>query len=150
MRKGETNSGSFKKGQTPWNKGKAWSEEMKQRLSDSHKGKIFNDKHHTWKGDRVGYRALHEWVERRLGKPSKCADCGTTTAKHYDWASISRSCKRDLSDWKRLCRSCHFRYDGHHEVLIKSRQNNPEYKRRISEAIKRVWVKRKGGEYEQR
>ena len=29
----------FKKGKIPWNKGKSWSNEMKQKLSDSHKGK---------------------------------------------------------------------------------------------------------------
>src|ERR1035437_1026466 len=25
-----------------------------------------------WKGDDVGYRALHRWVENHLGKPTKC------------------------------------------------------------------------------
>ncbi len=65
----------------------------------------------NWKGDNVGKTALHNWVERHLGKPKKCEHCSTTNAKQYDWANISQEYKRDLSDWKRLCRSCHAKYD---------------------------------------
>lgn len=36
-----------------------------------------------------------------------------TNLKHrqYHWANISRSYKRDLSDWVRLCASCHKKSD---------------------------------------
>lgn len=64
-----------------------------------------------WKGDAVGLNALHTWVSKNLGKPRKCQKCGTTTAKQFDWANKSRNYKRDLSDWIRLCRSCHSKYD---------------------------------------
>ena len=60
-----------------------------------------------WKGDDVGYHALHAWVQRELGTPKKCVRCGTTKAKRYEWANISREYKRNLSDWERLCVSCH-------------------------------------------
>ena len=66
----------------------------------------------NWKGDNVGKTALHNWVEKNLGKPKKCEICGTTDPnKIYDWANISQEYKRDLSDWKRLCRSCHSKFD---------------------------------------
>lgn len=65
----------------------------------------------NWKGDKVGKSALHSWVRRKLGKPRKCEQCGTTKAKLFDWANISREYKRDITDWKRLCRNCHAKYD---------------------------------------
>ena len=70
-----------------------------------------DEKNPSWKGDEVGYYGLHTWVARKLGKPKKCNRCGTTKAKRYEWANISREYKRDLSDWERLCASCH-RQDG--------------------------------------
>lgn len=68
-------------------------------------------KNGNWKGNRVSYSALHDWVRYYLGKPNKCEECGTTTAKRYDWANKSFQYKRDLNDWIRLCRSCHIRKD---------------------------------------
>lgn len=65
----------------------------------------------AWKGDEVGKAALHNWVERKLGKPRKCEHCGTEEASHYDWANKSQEYKRDLTDWMRLCRKCHAKYD---------------------------------------
>jgi len=61
----------------------------------------------NWKGDNVGYGGLHSWLRRKLGIPRKCERCGTTKAKRYEWSNISRKYKRDLSDWIRLCASCH-------------------------------------------
>jgi hypothetical protein len=66
---------------------------------------------HNWKGDKVGKTALHQWVERKKGKPRICEHCNTTKAKQYDWANVSQKYKRDLNDFIRLCRSCHAKYD---------------------------------------
>ena len=65
----------------------------------------------AWKGDRVGISALHGWVIKHLGRPRKCEHCKTTKASMYDWANKSRKYKRLLSDWMRLCRACHVKYD---------------------------------------
>ncbi|MCH7534344.1 MAG: hypothetical protein IH948_01105 [Bacteroidetes bacterium] len=37
-----------------------------------------DDKHHFWKGDKVSYRTLHNWIERHRGKAIKCENknCG--------------------------------------------------------------------------
>lgn len=65
-----------------------------------------------WKGLEVGYEALHAWVNRKLGKPIDCENCGeNSNNKTYDRASISREYKRELNDWISLCRSCHRIYD---------------------------------------
>ena len=66
-----------------------------------------------WKGKAVGYGALHDWVKRYLGEPRYCVICHSYKKKKYEWASISKLYKRDLSDWKRLCTSCHRNFDGH-------------------------------------
>lgn len=65
----------------------------------------------NWKGDSVGYDALHDWVERWAGKPSKCELCGSTDAKKFHWSNRSGEYKRKLSDWQRLCVKCHNKYD---------------------------------------
>ncbi len=69
--------------------------------------------HPNWKGDKVSYRSLHYWVQRHLGKPKKCEDCGITDLRprQYHWANISGKYMRDLSDWKRLCVKCHRKFD---------------------------------------
>lgn len=78
----------------------------------------------TWKGDKVKYRALHNWVEVRLGKPRGCKMCNRNDLKGlkaYHWANISGEYKRDLSDWMRLCASCHKRFDiGRNWSIYKS------------------------------
>lgn len=70
------------------------------------------DRNSTWKGDRAGYQALHLRVIVQRGQPQCCEDCGTTDpAKHYDWANLTGN-YADVSDYKRLCRSCHWKLDG--------------------------------------
>jgi hypothetical protein len=118
----------FKKGQTPWNKGmklhyQVWnkgipqSEEAKRKMREKLKGripwnkgikyeKITGEKHFLWKGNNVGYFALHSWISRNKGKPSKCERCGKKKKK-YEWANISGEYKRDLNDYESLCVACH-------------------------------------------
>lgn len=65
----------------------------------------------NWKGDNVGYGALHDWIKKWYGEPRKCEDCNTTDAIKYDWANISGKYLRDRKDWKYLCRKCHHKMD---------------------------------------
>lgn len=67
----------------------------------------------TWKGDKVGYLALHAWIYRRLGTPKFCVECKSISATRYDWANISGKYFRDVSDYRRLCRKCHKKFDLH-------------------------------------
>lgn len=76
----------------------------------------------AWKGDDVGYFALHEWVKRTLGTPQKCEHCETVSAKRFEWANISRKYKRDVKDWKRLCSKCHAKYDERGKKMKKTRK----------------------------
>lgn len=87
------NKGWIKKGDKPWNKG------------------IFEEKSSGWKGDNIGYEGIHGWVERQLGKKRECDFCGSKEAKKYDWSNKDHLYKRNITDWQRLCVSCHFKYD---------------------------------------
>lgn len=71
---------------------------------------IIGSKHPQWKGDKVGYSALHGWVKRHLPKTELCEECKIVPP--YDIANISQKYKRDLKDWEWLCRKCHMKKDG--------------------------------------
>jgi hypothetical protein len=84
----------------------------KARYADKPKnGYAKGEAHHSWKGENVGYHALHKWVDRELGKPSRCAHCDSTSELRFEWANIDHQYRRVLGDWLRLCTSCHRRYD---------------------------------------
>lgn len=68
------------------------------------------EKNPMWKGDQVKMNGLHDWVHRRLPKPSLCNNC--KLVQPYDLANISGKYLRDLSDWEYLCRKCHMLSDG--------------------------------------
>lgn len=103
--------GDFKKGNLPWNKGNGnyakalgfgkWMEGRVSELSNN------------WKGDKVGYEALHQWVRRHKGAPMKCEWCGKESKipQMIHWANKSNEYKRDLKDWVRLCAKCHKKHD---------------------------------------
>lgn len=74
----------------------------------------FREEHCGWKGDKVGYWGIHKWINRKFGMPMKCENCGIekTSPWAIHWANLSHQYKRDRSDWKRLCQSCHRLYDN--------------------------------------
>ncbi len=76
----------------------------------------------NWKGDAVGYTALHNWLHLKLGQPRYCSRCGDEDAKKYEWANISGEYKRDVNDWERLCVSCHRIKDGHAYKMWQTRR----------------------------
>ena len=72
---------------------------------------LVGNKNPMWKGDKVGYVPLHNWVIRKLGEPKKCEHCNKEDRKKYEWASVNHSYKRNIKYWIRLCTSCHRKYD---------------------------------------
>jgi hypothetical protein len=93
---------------TQWTKGK--------NLSDAHKLKIKSTvpkgkDNANWKGDDVGYTALHDWVRRKLGSPKFCEHCKRSDRKKYEWANNDHKYRRNVKDYMRLCTACHRKYD---------------------------------------
>lgn len=68
-----------------------------------------NERNGLWKGDKVGYSGLHQWIMRRLNRPEICPKCNQR--KKLDLCNISGKYKRDLKDWKFLCHKCHLQED---------------------------------------
>ena len=83
-----------------------------KKLSKEHKSKIvkFGEQNGMWKGDDVGYSALHKWIYRKKGKAVKCEKCGVECK--CSWANLSGEYKRDVRDFISLCYSCHKKFDS--------------------------------------
>jgi hypothetical protein len=104
--KGKKPTYTFPKGYVPWNA------HIGRKIYYVIKGRPFGEKNHKWKGDKVGYFSLHNWVKRKLGKPKECVYCGRDALDtRIHWASISHKAKRDINDYISLCPSCHWKYD---------------------------------------
>ena len=66
----------------------------------------------AWKGDEATYAAFHYRVQSARGSEKRCEACGTTDPnKSYDWANLTGN-YADISDYRRLCRSCHWTLDA--------------------------------------
>jgi hypothetical protein len=65
---------------------------------------------HMWKGDRATYAALHYRLTNMPDGPSSCQFCGATNGR-LEWANLTGA-YTDLSDYARLCVSCHRQYDA--------------------------------------
>lgn len=68
------------------------------------------EKNPMWKGNKVGYGALHDWIKSRFPKQKLCNIC--KIKRPMDLANISQKYKRDINDWEWLCRRCHMIKDG--------------------------------------
>lgn len=88
--------------------------DYRSRYCKSHSKK--SEKNPQWKGNKVGYTALHNWIKSRLSKPQLCENC--KKQKPYDLANKSGNYKRDINDWKWLCRRCHMKEDGRLKIFL--------------------------------
>jgi hypothetical protein len=79
------------------------------------------DKNPMWKGNEVKYGALHDWVKSHKPKSMFCEKCGKVTNK-LDCANISGEYKRDISDYRWICRHCHMEEDGRSEASNRARK----------------------------
>lgn len=98
------------------------------QLRDSMK----DEKNPRWKGDDVKYRALHQYIERRLRKPKMCPVC--RQPRKLELSNKSRTYKRSLSDWEWLCRKCHRNKDA---PFV-----NKKYKLKIKDSIWNRYTKK--------
>jgi hypothetical protein len=75
-----------------------------------HKPGKSNENHKGWKGDDVGYGALHVWIHRHWGKADHCENCHVVGAKKYEWSNKGIY-DRNPENWVQLCTSCHRLFD---------------------------------------
>jgi len=96
-----------------------------QRLSPNtefKKGITTDGNHPFWKGNDVGYYALHAWVVRKWGKADCCENDASHIGRRYEWSNISGKYKRERSNWEKLCQSCHRKADNWSEKMWKTRR----------------------------
>lgn len=79
-------------------------------VTDNQRLAKIGDNNPNWSATNPTYRAVHQWVNRNKPKVKKCKNCGEE--KPLDAANISGLYKRDILDFKWLCRACHMREDG--------------------------------------
>lgn len=127
--KHKENPTSFKKGMTPWNKDKklhysVWNMGIKgihlSPNTEFKKGQTKGKKNVFWKGNKVGYYALHAWLRREYGIPDICEFCNST--KKIQWASKDYSYSRNRDSWLKLCFNCHRKYDSQNGWGLASQQ----------------------------
>jgi hypothetical protein len=105
--------------------GRTLTAEHRAKISDGLRGHVVSDvvaanmseaayrrlRIEGWTGEKSKYGPLHTWVRRNFGTPAKCEHCSTTSAPLFDWANVSGQYLRARSDWVRLCRRCHIKFD---------------------------------------
>lgn len=83
--------------------------------------------HPRWKGNDAGYYSIHDWITKHYGQPVGCDVCGLNdSSRKYHWANLSHEYRRDRSDFKRMCVSCHRKYD-----YAEVRRKNADKKKRV-------------------
>ena len=88
--------------------GKTTSELQKATVS-ARRGKL----HPNWKGDKVGYCGLHDWLRSIEGPANKCENikCKKEGKQKFHWANVTGKYKRKRENWAMLCVTCHNRFD---------------------------------------
>jgi len=78
--------------------------------SNKCQGEYYSEENsYNWKGNKVGYKQFHYWVNKKNSKPELCEDCGKS--RKLELANISGKHTRDIKDYKWLCISCHRKLD---------------------------------------
>lgn len=90
------------------------------------RGNLSGANNPMWKGDNIGYKALHLWLSVNFGKANKCEhpDC-LHKSEQYEWAKIKDlPYARKRENFWMLCVKCHGKYDVRTEESKKKRSNS--------------------------
>ncbi len=112
--------GWFKKGNKPTNLGQRKYSFICKNCKANHltsldRGEYCNIQcYHQYKkigkfNPELSYRALHKWVIKNKPRSEACEECNSF--KKLDAANISGKYKKDINDFKWLCRKCHSKLD---------------------------------------
>lgn len=103
--------------------------------------KLFREKNPMWKGSKVSYGALHDYIKFHFPKPQFCEEC--KKEKPFDLANKGIY-NRDFENWEWLCRKCHMKKDGRDKLLSNRNKGKPrseETKSKISKTHKIKGIK---------
>ena len=117
-------------------KGKFLSEEHKKKISLAHIGMkkfwITGEKSGKWKGNKVGYWGIHDWLQKEFGKANKCENPNCfKKSRVFNWAKLENKLyERRRENFIMLCRSCHAKYDGFRPPKVE--KLSEEHKKKLS------------------
>lgn len=107
----DVNSRKASKGKTNPRYGIKLSEELKQRISRSLKGrKLPEEVLKKLRSKNVGYSGVHKRVKQRFVKPELCMLCNKLKAREL--ACITSIYNDELRNWAWFCVSCHRKWDN--------------------------------------
>jgi hypothetical protein len=81
--------------------------EKRRKTSESKRG----ERNPSWRGDAVGYNAIHSWLSRRHPRRGVCDHCGKSTPTQYAFLRHPEPHTRQREDYAELCSSCHLKLD---------------------------------------
>src|SRR6266498_1608284 len=81
---------------------------IKNTTSINRRNNKLGIKNPMWKGAKVGYAALHEYVAKRYPKPDLCESCHIEPPLDLANKGIY---DRNIKNWEWLCRRCHMTKD---------------------------------------
>jgi len=91
-------------------KGSKHTPEAIEKIRAAKMGQCSGPDNYQWKTEGLGYRSLHNWVEKARPRTGVCTLCGSEG--YTENANISGEYRRDLEDFVELCKSCHTLRDG--------------------------------------
>lgn len=90
-----------------------WFKKLNIKSRVAYKRNQTGENNSSWKGNNATYTAYHYRVRNARGKADHCEVCGRDDNNiSYDWANMTKKYE-DVNDYKMMCRSCHFKMDGH-------------------------------------
>lgn len=95
-------------------RGREKTREFKEKMRKVALKRVENGTHNFYKGDNIGYMAIHSWLYREFGKARRCENsgCKYENPKMYVWALVKgKKYERKRENFMQLCQSCHMKYD---------------------------------------
>ncbi len=83
----------------------------RKRVSESLTG-LIGEKSRRWKGMSAGYVAKHMWISKHYGKANHCENDNNHKSWRFEWANLSGLYYRERSDYRQLCKKCHYALDA--------------------------------------
>lgn len=83
------------------------------------------ENHGNWKGDNIGYFAIHIWLKKTFGGATICENVMCAgLSERFEWSLLKgKSYERKRENFWQLCQSCHRYYDMKEETKEKIKKS---------------------------
>jgi hypothetical protein len=101
--------------------GRQVNESFRNKMQKIALERVKNGTHNFYKGDAIGYGAIHDWLRNKFGKSNHCENkkCESINPKMYVWAKLkNKKYERKRENFIQLCQSCHVKYDKNKLYII--------------------------------